>query len=81
MCIFYLVLRGLDTVEDDMSLAKVASTIAPRQGVLHALESHALVTTTQEIKLPALKAFYKSIYKADFSMARRQRAVQRGTSG
>ncbi len=38
VCVFYLVLRGLDTVEDDMALA-------------------------DEIKLPALYAFHKSIYQ------------------
>lgn len=37
VCIFYLVLRALDTVEDDMALAV-------------------------DIKLPALRVFYKSIY-------------------
>ena len=67
MCVFYLVLRGLDTVEDDMSIPDVRAardspcfscTDAPRRAAL------------QDVKIPALLSFHTRIYERDFSAVR-----------
>ena len=65
MCVFYLVLRGLDTVEDDMSIPEARAGVRP--GVRLRC-SHA--SDTQDVKIPALLAFHKSIYDRKFSAAR-----------
>ncbi len=74
---FYLVLRGLDTVEDDMSIPDVrarcrphvpaAASAARRGGQL----VEAVCVHAQHIKLPALLSFHERIYERDFSAARR----------
>ena len=57
-------LRGLDTVEDDMSIPDVRALFCLRRWRGAVLEPDAVVQAT---KIPALLAFYKNIYKRDFS--------------
>lgn len=66
VCVFYLVLRGLDTVEDDMSIPEARAGVRPGTRLRRSLAPHA-----QDVKIPALLAFHKSIYDRKFSAVRR----------
>ena len=65
VCVFYLVLRGLDTVEDDMSIPEARGSVQPGMRLRRSRASHA-----QDVKIPALLAFHKSIYDRKFSAVR-----------
>ena len=65
VCVFYLVLRGLDTVEDDMSIPEARAVTRHSMRLCCSRAAHA-----QDVKIPALLAFHKSIYDRKFSAAR-----------
>ena len=65
VCVFYLVLRGLDTVEDDMSIPEARARAALRMRL-----RRSRAADSQDVKIPALLSFHKSIYDRKFSAVR-----------